>query len=108
MAILLDTKNRVFTLQTNHSMYQMKADRYGVLLHTLFGEKGSVFDYSYLITYADRGFSGNPYDVDDERTYSLDALPQEYPTYGSGDYRGSALKVRYPDGTTSCELRYVG
>ena len=38
----------------------------------------------------------------------LDALPQEYPTYGSGDYRGSALKVRYPDGTTSCELRYVG
>ena len=108
MAILLDTKNRVFTLQTNHSMYQMKADRYGVLLHTLFGEKGSVFDYSYLITYADRGFSGNPYDVDDERTYSLDALPQEYPTYGSGDYRGSALKVRYPDGTISCELRYVG
>lgn len=72
-----------------------------------FGEKGKNFDYSYLITYADRGFSGNPYDVDDERTYSLDALPQEYPTYGSGDYRGSALKVRYPDGTTSCELRYV-
>lgn len=107
MAILLDSENNVFTLQTNHSMYQMKADRYGVLLHTWFGEKGKNFDYSYLITYADRGFSGNPYDVDDERTYSLDALPQEYPTYGSGDYRGSALKVRYPDGTTSCELRYV-
>ena len=70
-------------------------------------KRGKTFDYSYLITYADRGFSGNPYDVDDERTYSLDALPQEYPTYGSGDYRGSALKVRYPDGTTSCELRYV-
>lgn len=107
MAILLDSENNVFTLQTNHSMYQMKADRYGVLLHTWFGEKGKNFDYSYLITYADRGFSGNPYDVEDERTYSLDALPQEYPTYGSGDYRGSALKVRYPDGTTSCELRYV-
>ncbi|MGF0031819.1 alpha-galactosidase [Bariatricus sp. SGI.154] len=108
MAILFDSTSRLFTLETNHSMYQMKADRYGVLLHTWFGMKGSVFDYSYLISYADRGFSGNPYEAEDERTYSLDVLPQEYPTYGSGDYRSSALKVRYPDGTTACELRYAG
>lgn len=106
MAILFDSNQRLFTLQTDHSMYQMKADRYGVLLHTWFGEKGSDFDYSYLITYADRGFSGNPYDAKEERTYSLDVLPQEFPTYGNGDYRSSALKVRYPDGTYACELKY--
>lgn len=108
MAILFNSNQRLFTLQTDHSMYQMKADRYGVLLHTWFGEKGSDFDYSYLITYADRGFSGNPYDAGEERTYSLDVLPQEFPTYGSGDYRSSALKVRYPDGTYACELKYSG
>ena len=102
MAIILDKTKSLFTLQTDHSMYQMKKDRYGVLLHTYFGKRGSVFDYSYLVTYADRGFSGNPYDAGDERSYSLDALPQEYPTYGSGDYRTSALKVRYPDGSISC------
>ena len=87
----------------------MKADRYGVLLHTWFGMKGSgsAFDYSYRIAYADRGFSGNPYDAGEDRTYSLDALPQEFPTYGSGDYRSTALKVRYPDGTFACELRYL-
>lgn len=106
MAILFDSNQRLFTLQTDHSMYQMKADKYGVLLHTWFGEKGSDFDYSYLITYADRGFSGNPYDAEEERTYSLDVLPQEFPTYGNGDYRSSALKVRYPDGTYACELKY--
>lgn len=106
MAILLDSTKRIFTLQTDHSMYQMKADKYGVLLHTWFGVKSSDFDYSYLITYADRGFSGNPYEVGNERTYSLDALPQEYPTYGSGDYRSCALKVRYPDGAFSCDLRF--
>ena len=106
MAIILDKTKSLFTLQTDHSMYQMKKDRYGVLLHTYFGKRGSVFDYSYLVTYADRGFSGNPYDAGDERSYSLDALPQEYPTYGSGDYRTSALKVRYPDGSFSCELRF--
>lgn len=108
MAILFDSEKRLFTLQTAHSMYQMKADRYGVLLHTWFGEKGSDFDYSYLITYADRGFSGNPYDLKEDKTYSLDVLPQEFPTYGSGDYRAAALKVRYPDGTCACELRYSG
>ena len=108
MAIILDRTNTLFTLQTDHSMYQMKTDRYGVLLHTYFGKKGSVFDYSYLVTYADRGFSGNPYDAGEDRTYSLDALPQEYPSYGSGDYRSCALKVRYPDGSFSTELKYKG
>ena len=88
-------------------MYQMKADRYGVLLHTWFGMKGSAFDYSYRIAYADRGFSGNPYDAGDDRTYSLDVLPQEFPTYGSGDYRSTALKVRYPDGTSG-NLYFTG
>ena len=107
MAILFDSTSRLFTLTTAHSMYQMKADRYGVLLHTWFGMKSSAFDYSYRIAYADRGFSGNPYDAGEDRTYSLDALPQEFPAYGSGDYRSTALKVRYPDGTTACDLRYL-
>ncbi len=107
MAILSNETKSIFTLQTDHSMYQMKVDAYGVLLHTYYGEKGTPFDLSYLITYADHGFSGNPYEAGDERTYSLDALPQEYPVYGSGDYRASALKVRYPDGSHACELRYV-
>ena len=107
MAILFDSTSRLFTLRTDHSMYQMKADRYGVLLHTWFGIRSSVFDYSYRIAYADRGFSGNPYDAGEDRTYSLDALPQEFPVYGSGDYRSTALKVRYPDGTFSCDLRYL-
>ncbi len=106
MAIILDEKKLLFTLLTNHSMYQMKADRYGALLHTYYGPKGIPFDYSYLITYADHGFSGNPYDAEN-RLYSLDVLPQEYPVYGSGDYRSTALKVRYDDGTNACELRYL-
>lgn len=106
MAIILNEENTLFTLQTTHSTYQMKVDKHNVLLHTWYGQKGSAFDYSYLIRYEDRGFSGNPYAAEDDRTYSLDVLPQEYPVYGSGDYRSCALKVRYPDGTNACELRY--
>ena len=60
----------------------------------------------YLLTYYDRGFSGNPFDAGDDRTYSMDALPQEYPSYGTGDYRSTALIVENADGSTACDLRY--
>ena len=44
----------------------------------------------YILTFADRGFSGNPNDVGADRTYSMDALPQEFPCMGTGDYRSIA------------------
>lgn len=48
----------------------------------------------YVLTYADRGFSGNPYAAGMNRTYSLDTLPQEYPTLGTGDFRNIALDIK--------------
>ncbi len=108
MAILIDNTNRLFTLTTKNTMYQMKADKYDVLLHTWYGKKTAFYDYSRQIAYLDHGCSGNPYEAEHERSYSLDLLPQEYPTYGNGDYRPDALKVRYADGAFSCDIRYVG
>ena len=108
MAILLDNTNRLFTLTTENSMYQMKADKYDVLLHTYYGKKTAFFDYSRQIAYLDHGCSGNPYEVGHDRPYSLDVLPLEYSTFGTGDYRSSALKVRYANGGFSCDLRYLG
>jgi alpha-galactosidase len=60
----------------------------------------------YLLTYADRGFSGNPYDVGNDRMYSMDVLPQEFPCMGNGDFRSPAITVRNEDGSYSCDLRY--
>lgn len=107
MGIVLDEKKSLYTLQTKNSMYQMKVDAVGVLLHTYYGKRTEAFDYSYLITYKDRGFAGNPYDVGRDKTYSLETLPQEYSCFGSGDYRASALKIRYHMGTRALELRFV-
>ncbi len=39
MAIIIDDENRIFTLQTQNTTYQMKADTQNVLLHTYYGEK---------------------------------------------------------------------
>ena len=108
MTIVFEKENRLFTLCTRNSMYQMKADDKGILLHTYYGKKTEVFDYSYLIQRRDHGFSGNPEEAGNDRTYSLDVLPQEFPTWGTGDYRSTALIVRGQDGTTACDLRYRG
>lgn len=106
MAIYYQQKNQIFTLQTQNTTYQMKVDHFGFLLHLYYGRKTSG-DMDYLLTYYDRGFSGNPYEAGSDRTYSLDALPQEYPGMGMGDYRSSALIIQNEDGSECCDLRYV-
>lgn len=106
MAIIFDEKKRIFSIMTQNTTYQMKVDSYGFLLHLYYGAKITV-SADYLIHPCDRGFSGNPYEAGNDRTYSLDMLPQEYPSLGNGDYRNSALIVRNGDGSESCDLRYV-
>lgn len=109
MGIFYDEACRTFTLQTNHTTYQMKADERDVLLHTFYGEKTDHSDKSYLICRRDRGFSGNPYEAgENDRTYSLDTLPQEYSCFGTGDYRIASLRVKNADGSQAVSLRYDG
>lgn len=106
MAIHYQPIKHIFTLDTEHTTYQMKVDDFGFLLHLYYGGKisGSM---DYLLTYYDRGFSGNPFDAGSDRTYSMDILPQEYPVMGTGDYRNSAIIIHNADGSDCCDLRYV-
>lgn len=106
MAIHYQSENRIFTLHTARTTYQMKVDEFGFLLHLYYGAK--VFgNMDYLLTRYDRGFCGNPSDTGNDRTYSMDKQPQEYPGMGIGDYRNSALIIRNTDGSVCCDLRYV-
>lgn len=107
MAIVFNEKDSTFTLHTKNTTYQMKVDQYGVLLHLYYGAR-TEGNMDYLLTYTDRGFSGNPHDAGQDRTYSLDVLPQEYPAFGTGDYRSPALIVKNHDGSFACDLRYYG
>ena len=107
MGIVFDETRKTFTLHTKDSTYQMQVDPFGFLLHLYYGRKAEGC-MDYLLTYADRGFSGNPYDVGSDRTYSMDVLPQELPCLGNGDYRSPAIAVRNADGSVSCDLRFQG
>ena len=96
----------LITLSTKNTSYQMKFDDLGYLFHTWYGERiEDSDDMSYRISSIDRGFSGNPYETPD-RSYSLDVYPQEYPTFGNGDYRVDCIQVINPDGTNVVELKY--
>lgn len=104
MGIIVD--GSLFTLHTKSSTYQMKVDDKGILLHNYYGKRTDETDYSYLISFADRGFSGNIAVARGDRTYSLDYLPQEFPVCGSGDYRVSCLNADLGAGVNDCLLFY--
>ncbi len=90
MAIIIDQEQKLITLHTKNTTYQMGVGNYGQLLHLYYGKR-LTGDMRYLLTYYDRGFSGNPYEAECDKTYSMDALPQEYPCFGNGDFRSPAI-----------------
>lgn len=105
MSIIYNEFQKTFNLTTNNSSYQFKIDKYGFLLHLYYGKRTEQIA-DCILTFADRGFSGNPYDAGDDRTYSMDVLPQEFPVRGNGDYRNTALLIENAQGITGCDLRY--
>lgn len=100
----ITVKDIIFNLETKNTLYQMKVDRFGVLNHLWYGEKTDCC-MDYLLDYPDAGFSGNIYEAENERTYSLNTLPQEYSTSGVGDFRISAISVTHEDGSNALDLR---
>ena len=105
MSIVYDAAHKTITLHTKNTTYQMHVDRYGFLLHLYYGKRAEG-NMQYLLTYYDRGFSGNPYDAGMDKTYSMDALPQEFPSLGNGDYRTPACIIKNTDRTYCSDFRY--
>ena len=106
--IVFDQENRIFTLHTLNTTYQMKADRYHMLLHTYYGSRIDDCDLSSLIRCEGRSFSPNPDEAGSNRDYSLDVMPQEYSTCGVGDFRLPSIELELPNGSHTADLRYEG
>ena len=80
MAITYHTDSNTFRLETKDSSYLMKVSRYGNLLHLYYGRKIPDENLDYLLQFQDRGFSPNPNEAGNDRTFSLDFLQQEFST----------------------------
>ncbi len=101
MSIIFNEQSKTFTLHTRHTTYQMKIGNLDYLLHLYYGPTMHDADLSYQIMQYDRGFSGNPYESRDSRTFSLDAQPQEFSTQQQGDFRTASIEVVNADGSYS-------
>lgn len=101
MGIVYSEANNTFSLHTRNSSYQMKIGNLDYLLHLYYGPTLHDADLSYQIMQYDRGFSGNPYESRNERTFSLDAQPQEFSTQQQGDFRTTSIEVVNSDGSYS-------
>ena len=107
MSIVYQEAEGLLTLHTLHTTYQMSVDSHGFLHHLYYGRKTENADFRSLYDNIDRGFSGNPHDLRHDRSFSLDTMPQEYPGFGVGDFRLSALRTNAGSGDPCAELRYV-
>ena len=100
-------KDGLFSLETGRSLYQMKIDETGQLLHLFYGEKTDE-DMSYLIRKTLRAFCVNPYEKQADSIYSTETLPQEYSTAGAGDFRTPALRIVAENGSRTADLHCTG
>ena len=108
MAVRYNADAKTFILDTEDSSYVMKVSRYGNLLHMYYGEKLPDQELDYLLTFADRGFSPNPYEAGSDRTFSLDFVPQEFSTCRSGDYRSPSIELTWGRGGMAFSGKVAG
>jgi alpha-galactosidase len=85
----------------------MKIGNLDYLFHLYYGPSINDADMSYQIMQYDRGFSGNPYESRNARTFSLDAQPQEFSTQQQGDFRTASIEVVNGDGSYSFKGKAV-
>ncbi|MDF2943480.1 MAG: alpha-galactosidase [Herbinix sp.] len=105
MAIKYNEQDKLFTLLTQNTSYQIKIGPYNTLLHLYYGKKVD-HNLDYLIQTMDRSHCGNPNEAEKDRTFSMDTQLQEYSTFGMGDFRISCLDVINKDGSCAADLRY--
>ncbi|QMV44193.1 alpha-galactosidase [Cohnella cholangitidis] len=106
MGIHFNAEHRVFHLQGPNTSYVIQLNKNGVPMHAYWGRKVSDAPWEGMLDFQERAsFSPNPFPED--RTVSFDTLPQEYPAYGTSDFRHPAYQIQLEDGSTITELAYV-
>jgi alpha-galactosidase len=105
MSIIFDNTTKSFHLIAKNTSYILQIHEDGYLSHLYFGRKLRNFNCNNLLPLIERcSFSPNP--NPNNNILSLDTLPQEYPSYGTSDFRTPAYSIQLKNGTTITDLRY--
>ncbi len=100
----IEFSNKFFHIYNNNLSYVIEISEFGDLLHRHWGEKLFYLPEKYA---PQRRPSNSAYESVENKHYSLDALPLEYPVYGTTDLREPALVVELSNGSRVVEPRYA-
>ncbi len=103
---MIKFENGKFHIGNKKFSYVMELFKGKHLLHRYWGRAIKEFRDSTPFQPLDRGFSGQLNEFANERTVSLDVLPQEFPVQGRTDFRIPAYRVELENGTNISELNY--
>lgn len=106
MPIKYHEKSQEFHLYNDQISYIIKVLRNDQLGQLYFGQRvPDREDHRYLVENDYRPVMSYVYDNDYQ--FSLGNVKQEYPAYGTTDYRMPAVEIKQPDGSTVTNFRYV-
>ena len=107
MKIYVHEKTRTFHLQNDKISYIMTVLEGGYPGQLYFGKRiHDREEYPWLVEGALRSHAALI--VDDDRCLSLEHLRQEYPVYGSSDFRQGALEILQENGSRLTDFVYDG
>jgi len=103
VAIFFNPDTKIFTLETKNTRYTFALIYEKYLAHLYYGAKDCGQEVCYERKY--RSFS--PY-IDEEigTNFSPDTNALEYSTFGNGDFRATALRIKNKDGNSVTGLVY--
>lgn len=104
MPITFDFEKQTFHLSNSHISYIIGIEKEKYITHRYFGKVLPFYTGSNALQRIDRGFATNP-DIAD-RTFSLNALPMETSTQGTGDHRISNYQIRRMNGSNVTNFFY--
>ena len=106
MSIIFNENTKEFHLFNNEISYIIKVMKNSQLENLYFGKKITHREcFNHLIEREPRDFSSSVYEG--EHLFSLDYIKQEYPSYGTTDYRYPSHKITREDGSTITNFEYV-
>ena len=98
--------NNNFYIATKNSSYIMELLSDGILKHCYYGRYINQTNMDFYNQFTESGFDYTAPYLKDSKITTLDALPQEYPSCGRGDYRNPAAVIENSEGIVVNDFRY--
>ena len=106
MGIVFHEGSKTFHLYNKEISYIFTILKNGSLGQLYFGRHiRDREDFSHLLELQYRPLSPGVFEED--KFFSLDQIKQEYPSYGSSDYRRPAFEIKQPNGSNISAFAYL-